>query len=93
MVGRWQLVVDSPSVVGSRSSVVAPCSVPEVPPPGEHHRHPVLVGRGDHLRVPHRPAGLDDGGRGTQASDECPATPHMCHRAVYALQVLSRKSA
>ena len=39
---------------------VEPDSMPEQPRPGEHHRDPVLVGRRDHLGVPHRAAGLDN---------------------------------
>ena len=34
-----------------------------MPPAREHHRHAVLVGGGDDLRVAHRAAGLHDGGR------------------------------
>src|SRR4029077_19320305 len=41
-----------------RSSLVS-----EMPPAGEHHRHPALVGGGDHLGVVLRSTGLDDGGR------------------------------
>src|SRR5690348_12278610 len=37
-------------------------SVSEMSPPREHHRQPVLVGRGNHLGVTHGSAGLDDGG-------------------------------
>ena len=37
--------------------------MPEVPPSGEHHREPVLIGGGDHLGVAYRTARLDDGGR------------------------------
>ena len=33
-----------------------------MPPPGKDHRQPVLVGGGDDFGVPHRAAGLDDGG-------------------------------
>ena len=32
----------------------------EVPPPGQHHRHARLLGRGDHLVVALRAAGLFD---------------------------------
>jgi hypothetical protein len=35
-------------------------SVAEVAPPGEHHRDTVVVGGGDDLFVPDRPARLDD---------------------------------
>ena len=37
-------------------------SMPEMPHAGEHHRHAVLVGGGDHLVVAHRAAGLDHRG-------------------------------
>jgi hypothetical protein len=37
-------------------------SVPEQPPPREHHGHAVLVGGGNDLLVPHRAPGLHDGG-------------------------------
>ena len=48
-------------------------SVPEVPPPGEHHREAVFVGRRNHLRVPHRAAGLHDRGRAAAATASRPS--------------------
>ena len=38
-------------------------SVPEVSLPGQHHGEAEPVGGGDHLGVPQRATGLDDGGR------------------------------
>ena len=37
--------------------------MPEVPAAGKHHRQAAFIGRGDHLLVAHRAAGLHDGGR------------------------------
>src|SRR5262245_40065270 len=43
----------SPSPVFSVSKLSTAC---------QHHRDPVLVGRGDHFRIAHRATRLDDGG-------------------------------
>ena len=63
--------------------------MPEVPHPREQHRHPLLVGGGDHLVVALAAAGLDHGGdprpgqdvqavaegeEGVRGGDACPAT-------------------
>src|SRR5688500_18439195 len=37
--------------------------VPEMAAPGEHHRHTVLIGGGDHFRILHRTARLHHSGR------------------------------
>ena len=50
----------TPSRLGDRD---AANSVPEMPHPGEDHRQPGLVRRGDHLLVADRAAGLDHRGR------------------------------
>jgi hypothetical protein len=46
----------------SINSSIRQFSMSEVSPSREHHRHPMLVGGGDHFLVAQRPSRLHDGG-------------------------------
>ena len=45
----------------------------EMPPPRKHHRQPVLVGGGNDVRIFHRAARLNDGGRAGDATASRPS--------------------
>src|SRR6185437_1814176 len=57
-----------PSLAVTTSPDLLPASMSEMAHAGEHHRHVVLVGGGDHLGIAHRTTRLDHradaGGRG-----------------------------